>query len=425
MYCRLRLATMKLLLSKLVVFISMALMACQGHSAGKLMIVGGALRSDNEAIYREYIDAIPSRYPDVAIVPAASGRPAYYAQQFEQDLRAFGFKGQVHILPVAVKDDSSTDNVDESTWVKGAYDPKVAEKLATVGGVWFVGGDQTRITETLVQEDGSDTPLLSAIRRQLSKGGIVGGTSAGAAIMSGPMIAAGDSLSALTEARTEEYAGMQSQESGRLMVKKGLAFLDGGVVDQHFDRKSRLGRLIRALEPPLAPELRRGYGIDEDTAVLADLNSGEMKVLGAGTLVLVDARGADFAEDSPRFAVKNLSLSVLSEGDRYNWRTGKMTLEGAVTVGKEAFGYTAEQGAGLTLPNGRLDHLLGFSLLDNSETAELRRYAFAEKGPGVLFRFEQTADSQGFWRYGSGTKDQYSIQDVRLSIEPVTVSIRQ
>ncbi|AOS98380.1 Cyanophycinase precursor [Microbulbifer aggregans] len=416
---------MKLLVSKLIVFLSLGLVACQGHTAGKLMIVGGALRSDNEAVYRAYIDAIPSRWPDVAIVPAASGRPAYYAQQFEQDLRKFGFNGEIHVLPVAVKDDSSTDSVDESTWSEGAYDPKVVEKLKTVGGIWFVGGDQTRITDTLVQKDGADSPLLAAIRKQLVKGGIVGGTSAGAAIMSSPMIAAGDSLSALTEPRSEEYAGMQSQESGQLMIKNGLGFLDAGIVDQHFDRKSRLGRLIRALEPPMAAEMRRGYGIDEDTAVLADLNSGEMTVLGRGTLVLVDARHADFAENSPRFAVKNLSLSVLSEGDRYNWRSGKMNLEGAATVGKEAFGYRAEQGAGLTLPNGRLDHLLGFSLLDNSETDELRRYAFAENGPGVLFRFEQAEDSQGFWRYGSGTKDQYSIQGVRLSIEPVTVSIKQ
>ncbi|WP_237065479.1 cyanophycinase [Microbulbifer guangxiensis] len=416
---------MRLLVSKFIVFVSLALIACEGYSAGKLMIVGGALRSDNEAVYREYIDAIPSRWADVAIVPAASGRPAHYARQFEQDLRNFGFEGEILILPVAVKDDGSTGDVDESTWSRGAYDPQVVAKLKTVGGIWFVGGDQTRITDTLVQEDGSDSPLLAAIRNRLAKGGIVGGTSAGAAIMSSPMIAAGDSLSALTEPRAENYAGMQSQESGQLMVKGGLGFLDAGLVDQHFDRKSRLGRLIRALEPPLARDMRRGYGIDEDTAVLADLDTGEMKVLGRGTLVLVDAREADFAEDSPRFAVKNLSLSILSEGDRYNWQTGKMNLDGAATVGKEAFGYTAEQGAGLTQPNGRLDHLLGFSLLDNSDTAELRRYAFAENGPGVLFRFEQTGDSQGFWRYGSGTKDQYSIQNVRLSIEPVTVSIKQ
>ncbi|GAA5525385.1 hypothetical protein Maes01_01954 [Microbulbifer aestuariivivens] len=416
---------MKLLFSKWVVLISLALVACQGHSAGKLMIVGGALRSDNAAIYSQYIDAIPPGLADVAIVPAASGRPAHYARQFERDLRAHGFEGRVFILPVAVSDDQSTEQVDESTWKKGAYDADVVGKLTTVGGVWFVGGDQTRITETLLREDGSDTPLLAAIRRQLSKGAVVGGTSAGAAIMSAPMIAAGDSLTALTQARAEQYSGMQSQESGRLMVTSGLSFLDAGVVDQHFDRKSRLGRLIRALEPPMAAELRRGYGIDENTAVLADLSTGEMQVLGSGTMVLVDAREADFAKDSPRFAVKNLSVSVLSAGDRYNWRTGRMTLDGAATVGSEAFAYSAEQGAGLTLPNGRLDHLLGFSLLDNRDTDELRRYAFAENGPGVLFRFEQTADSQGFWRYGSGTKDQYSIRNVRLSIEPVTVSIRQ
>lgn len=410
--------------SKFAAFLSLALVACDGIAAGKLMIVGGALRSDNEMVYREYIAAMPQGLPDVAIVPAASGRPMRYATEFRDDLRNFGFEGKVQILPIAVKDDPGTPE-DESAWAEGGYNQKLADSLTTAGGIWFVGGDQTRITETLMTAKGEDTPVLAAIRRQLAKGAVVGGTSAGAAIMSNPMIAAGDSLSALTLPRMQEYSGMQAQESGRLVLKSGLGFFDAGIVDQHFDRKSRLGRLVRALEPPLQPALRRGFGIDEDTAVLVDLGSSEMRVFGPGNLVLVDARQAQFDEKGPHFAVQNMKLSVLSQGDSYNWKTGTMKLEGAATGGQEAFSYVAEQGAGIALPNSRLDHLLGFSLMDNSKTSELRRYAFNEAGEGILFRFQQTDDSQGFWRYGSGTKDQYSIRDVLFSIDPVTVKIQQ
>ena len=416
--------TMRAIASRFAVLISFVLVACDGNAAGKLMIVGGALRSDNEAVYREYIAAMPRDLPDVAIVPAASGRPMRYATEFRDDLRNFGFEGEVQILPIAVKDDPDTPE-DESRWAEGGYKLELADNLKTVGGIWFVGGDQTRIAETLMTAEGKDSPVLAAIRRQLEKGAVVGGTSAGAAIMSSPMIAAGDSLSALTEPRTEEYSGMQTQESGRLVLKSGLGFFDAGIVDQHFDRKSRLGRLVRALEPPLQPALRRGFGIDEDTAVLVDLDSSEMRVLGPGNLILVDARDAQFDQESSRFAVQNMKLSVFSEGDSYNWKTGVVQMEGAATRGQEAFSYVAEQGAGIALPNSRLDHLLGFSLMDNSKTSELRRYAFNEAGEGVLFRFQQTDVSQGFWRYGSGTKDQYSIRDVLFSVDPVAVKIQK
>ncbi len=405
------------------------------RDAGKLLIVGGALRSDNAAVYRAFIEAIPAEYPEVVIVPAASGRPAYYASLFIEDLRKHGFDGKVRVLPIAMVDDPATDKVNEGDWSKGGRDQELAASLKRVGGIWFVGGDQTRITQTLTQtgkDQGenrsanarSDLPVLSAIRTQLAKGAIIGGTSAGAAIMSASMIAAGDSLSALTLPVADEYAGMESQETGQLMLSEGLGFLPVGVVDQHFDRKARLGRLVRALGTIPAATDRLGFGVDEDTAILVDLAEGDMTVLGAGNLVLVDGRSARFSSDAAEFSSSGIGLSVMSAGDRYHWRTGSFSIEGGDTVNKEAFAYTPHQGAGITLPNGRLDQLLGFSLLDNRDSGELRRYSFDEKtGKGVLFRFRQLETSRGYWRYGSGTKDQYSVVNVALDIEPVAVTL--
>lgn len=392
--------------------------------SGNLLIVGGALRSDNQPVYQAFIEAIPGTLPHVAIVPAASGRPAHYAQQFADDLRAFGFKGDIRVLPIAVKDDPSTESVDESQWKDGGRDQALADSLQDVGGIWFVGGDQTRTTETLLTREGQDTPVLEAIRGQLSRGAVIGGTSAGAAIMSHTMIAAGDSLSALTLPAVDTYQGMESQESGQLLLSRGLGFLPVGVVDQHFDRKARLGRLIRALGYSARPEEQLGIGVDEDTALLVDLDAASMKVLGAGTMVMADARGATFADSEGDFAVRDLRVSVLSHGDIYLWRENKVVAAGSETQGNEAFGYRVTQGAGIALPNPRLDHLLGFSLLDNSEAQELRRYAFDDQtGKGVLFRFRQDAESRAYWSYGSGTKDQYTIVDVALDIQPVSVSV--
>lgn len=397
--------------------------ATDRSSGGKLLIVGGALRSDNQSVYRAFIAGIPDSLPEVAIVPAASGRPAHYAQQFAADLRSYGFTGQIHVLPIAVRDDPTSD-VDESQWLHGGRDTKVAEQLKRVGAIWFVGGDQARISQTLRQSDGSETPVLNAIRTQLSKGAIVGGTSAGAAIMSATMIAGGDSLGALTLPAAEQGVGTDSQESGRLRLAEGLGFFPLGIVDQHFDRRSRLGRLIRALAEQPEISQRVGFGVDEDTAVLVDLAVRDLQVLGAGNLVLIDARSAHFSTGVDPFAVTGLQLSVFSSGDRYNWDTGEARVSGEATVGHETFGYVPSQGAGLALPNQRLDHLLGFSLLDNSEAGVLRRYAFDDtSGRGVLFEFRQTGKSRGFWRYGSGTRDQYSLLDVELAVKPVQVNI--
>ncbi|QIL88910.1 cyanophycinase [Microbulbifer sp. SH-1] len=408
------------------------LSACDGaevsrdapEGSGSLLIVGGALRSDNTAVYRAFIDAIPAQFPEIAIVPVASGRPAYYAQQFTADLRRHGFNGDIRILPIAMVDDPSTDAEDESLWRSGGGDLALAASLSEVGGIWFVGGDQTRITTALYAENNMETPVLQAIRRQLSRGAVIGGTSAGAAIMSRTMIAAGDALSALTMPPTDQYVGMESQESGQLMLSQGLGFLPVGVVDQHFDRKARLGRLVRTLALVGDTAGRLGFGVDEDTAVLVDLASAEMTVLGAGNLVFADGRGAVFSDGEQAFAARGLQLSVLSAGDTYNWRTNRYGLSGGETQQREAFGYKVIHGAGMALGNPRLDQLLGFSLLDNTEARELRRITFDEEsGKGVLFRFRQTDESRGYWRYSSGTKDQYSVVGVELEIAPVSVSV--
>ncbi|WP_428820912.1 cyanophycinase [Microbulbifer sp. MCCC 1A16149] len=395
------------------------------RQSGSLLIVGGALRSDNSRVYGAFIDAIPAGFPNVAIVPAASGRPAYYARQFSEDLRRYGFAGDIRVLPIAVKDDPSTGSVDESQWLQGGNDRALAESLEDVGGIWFVGGDQMRITGTLLDAKGEDTPVLKAIRTQLSQGAVVGGTSAGAAIMSHTMIAAGDSLSALTLPSVSEYAGMESQEAGQLLLARGLGFMPVGIVDQHFDRKARLGRLVRALGHRAATGERLGFGVDEDTGVLVNLDAKTLTVVGAGNLVIADGRAAQFASGESAFSVNGVQLSVLSDGDSLAWDSLEVSAKGSATAGKEAFGYRATQGAGMALANQRLDQMLGFSLLDNSEMQLLRRYTFDDQtGRGVMFRFRQTDDSRGYWHYGSGTKDQYSVVGVLLDIEPVSVSIQ-
>lgn len=387
--------------------------------AEKLLVVGGALSSDNTEVIGSFLKHRANDQSDIAIVPLASSSPVRSANSFRDALVKAGADAQhIRILPLAVVDDRSTD-FDEGQWSAHAADQTLADSLENVGAFWFVGGDQMRIVKTL-RPEGQSTPVLSAIYQQWKKGAIIGGTSAGAAMMSEIMIAAGDSFSAVTQPIAEKYSGTESQEQGLLYLHHGLGFFQDGVIDQHFDRKARLGRLVKTLAHT---QSEFGYGVDEDTGMLLDLKTSTLTVVGSGNIAIVDARTANFRQQP--FAAEKLQLSVLSSGDQ--WRLGHTDLlytPGKPTIGQEYASEAPHQGAGLALANARLNHLLGYQLLDNSGSQEIRRYNFVETGSGFLYRFRQTSDSRGYWATRQGSVDSYTAINVAFDLLPVTVQLQ-
>ena len=120
-----------------------------------------------------------------------------------------------------------------------------------IGSVYFTGGDQAKILAALAP-GGVRDPALTAIRAALDAGGLLAGSSAGAAMMSQPMILGGTSLEALVHGVTEN-----PKEPG-LLIGTGLGFFPFGMVDQHFIKRGRLGRLVVAMTLGRGPpRLRR------------------------------------------------------------------------------------------------------------------------------------------------------------------------
>ena len=393
------------------------LSACS-QASGKLLIAGGAVGSDNEALYKAFIENQPSGTSKVCIIPAASSSPVKSANQFKQDLIHYGLdEKRICIIPLAITDDKSTE-FDERNWKDNALDKDVLAQLNSAEGFWFTGGDQMRIVE-LLYRDSKPTPALTILNKKLKQGAIIGGTSAGAAIMSEPMIAAGDSFSALTQPQSDKYYGMETQEKGQLYLHQGIGFFPYGLVDQHFDRKARLGRLVRALA---LKKIENGYAVDEDTAMLVDLSKHTLQTVGRGNVTVLNASKASIKQDP--FIIKNVTLSVLSNNDIWDIKKNQLLNDVATTKGKEYYAEDANQGAGLALANGRLAQLLGYELMDNKNTQEVRRYSFLENGQGILYRFKQNDESQGYWR-ANGTLDQYTVTHIQMDIEPVTVTITQ
>ncbi|MCY2964962.1 MAG: cyanophycinase [Planctomycetota bacterium] len=134
-----------------------------------------------------------------------------------------------------------------------ANDPKFSEPLKTATAVWFAGGRQSQIAGAY-----SGTVVEQELRNLLDRGGVVGGTSAGAACMSRVMIV-----------------------RGKIHETPGLGLLPGAIVDQHFLARDRRDRLMEALaaHPALV-----GVGIDEGTALI--VRGRELKCLGDSSVHL-------------------------------------------------------------------------------------------------------------------------------------------
>jgi cyanophycinase len=147
------------------------------------------------------------------------------------------------------------------------------EGLARASGVFFTGGDQARIMDVL-----SDPELLAAVKARFAAGVVIGGTSAGAAVMSARMITGEGDFTVI--------------DGDKVEVRPGLGILEGVIVDQHFVKRQRENRLFGlVLEHPG----ERGVGIDEETALL--VRSGRYaEVVGKGPVMLVDATGPDRLE---------------------------------------------------------------------------------------------------------------------------------
>ncbi|WP_067502774.1 cyanophycinase [Actinoplanes sp. TFC3] len=248
----------------------------------RLLVIGGAERHrpGGEAILRRFVDLAGGPQADIVVIATASGEPATLEAEYATLFTRFGAR-RARGLRINTRSQ--------------ANDRGVVHALAPATGVFFTGGDQQRITGVL------GGTLVDAALQTLVKGGavVLGGTSAGAAMMSGTMITGGVAPGV---ARASVRTG------------PGLEFLPGVVIDMHFAERGRLNRLLSAVA--LYPH-ELGVGIDEDTAILAD--GDRFEVLGTGAVTVVDAGAATdivVPAEGP-IALAGARIHVLPAGSRF------------------------------------------------------------------------------------------------------------
>lgn len=207
-----------------------------------------------------------------------------------------------------------------SVWVnhdEANTDP-VAHLLDGATGIWFGGGDQVLLTKAL-----KGTKTEAAIHARYRAGAVVGGTSAGAAVMSSPMIT-GDERHPGGVRPVKDSASYMTIARDNLIMTEGFGLLPNAIVDQHFVRRRRSNRLVSVvLEQPV----HLGVGIDESTALIVSPD-GRWRVMGESVALIYDARHAAITPAGRTLGTTGVVMHVLPEGGTFDPKTGKATLPG-------------------------------------------------------------------------------------------------
>lgn len=251
----------------------------------RLAVIGGRLEDENVAIYTEMRRLSGGR---VLIFPTASSEPRTVGEETAQVFRGHGFEAEV--VPLDIQSAGTL-----------AFDPALAARITGAGGVYFTGGDQAKIVGALVR-GGRETPVLQALRALHAGGGLIAGSSAGAAMMSERMLLGGTSLESVVHGLTE------NPDRPGLLLGPGLGFFRFGMLDQHFIKRGRLGRLVSAMHHA---GVRRGIGIDENTALLVEGDVG--RVCGEYGVMTIDLARVRVAPDGRSF--QDFRLSYVDDGD--------------------------------------------------------------------------------------------------------------
>ena len=241
-----------------------------GPASGALVIVGGAMR--DTAIVGRFLDLAGGPDAPIVVIPTAGGVEEY--DQYWRGLRPFKAAGATDLTVLHTKDRDVANS------------EEFVQPIREARGVWFGGGRQWRLVDSYL-----DTKVHEELWALLERGGVIGGSSAGATIQ-GSYLARGDTKTSQIMMGDHEV---------------GLAFIKNVAIDQHLLRRNRQFDLLEIIAA--RPELL-GIGIDENTAIV--VVGDEFEVIGQSYVAIYDnTRQIDSGGD----------FYFLGAGDRYNLAT--------------------------------------------------------------------------------------------------------
>lgn len=256
-----------------------------GQQRGYVIPIGGGEEKiDNPEILQKFVDLAGGKDAIICVIPTAS-QLEDTGQRYQTLFKSLG-AGETISLEISERSD--------------AQQQEYVDQLERCTGVFITGGNQLRLSTIL-----GGTPIAKTIRQINAKGVHVAGTSAGAAIVSQHMITGGST-------------GIVPTEDG-VNLAPGMGLINTVVIDQHFNQRNRLSRLLSAVS--YNPFLI-GIGLDEDTAAFIDENN-EFTVVGSGAITVVDPSDIEYssmaeARSGDALTLLNLKVHILAAGSRYN-----------------------------------------------------------------------------------------------------------
>ncbi|MCF3974657.1 cyanophycinase [Paracoccus salsus] len=252
---------------------------------GKLVAIGGAEDKELDThILRRVLGFAPMPNPRVGVITTASSIPddvfAEYRAVFER-------LSASEIMDIRIRERAD------------AASPAMIDMIEKSDVIFISGGDQMRLTSIF-----GGSAALTAIRRRYEHGGVIAGTSAGAACQSTTMVYGGSATDSLRK--------------GAVRMTAGFGLIDGVIIDTHFLERGRFSRLMEV--GATNPEYL-GVGIGEDAAVLFE--DGTIHAFGPGHVILVDSTGItgsnvfDLA-DGEAVSVHNVTMHALVDGNAYS-----------------------------------------------------------------------------------------------------------
>jgi len=247
-------------------------------------LVNGEKPETNAQILNTFCELLPDEKARIEVIPTASGIPKESFKRYKDAFSNLGFE--------------NVGNLDIRTREDAASAAKV-KRVHKADGFLFTGGDQLRLTTVL-----GGTEFLNVLSKRYKETSVViAGTSAGAMAMSDTMIYEGSSHEAMRK--------------GEVKFSSGFGLLDNVIIDTHFVKRGRFGRLFQAVTSNPAV---LGIGLGEDTSLLIK-NGDIQEVIGSGLIVVVDGttiRHTNMAaiREGEMISVENISIHVMVPGDK-------------------------------------------------------------------------------------------------------------
>ena len=255
-------------------FLPIIILTVYASAQEKLVLIGGGKRP--AAAISRFVNWSGKEKARILIVTWASGIPQESFDGIKKDFTSYKI--------------ASFENAPFAPLSEQTREQFLAQ-IKTATGIFFTGGDQNRIMDVL-----KDETLFQTLRERYNAGVVFGGTSAGTAALSDPMMTGESDLKII--------------DGAKVGVRKGLGLLPDSILDQHFIKRQRENRLFGLV---LQTPIRLGIGIDEDAALLVEDNR-RAEVVGDTQVMFVDAHNRKGA----------MLIHLLIAGERFDLKKRKM-----------------------------------------------------------------------------------------------------